>query len=149
MIVFLLTGYLFVSSQNKKEDTELPAHVLPYVDGTAAIEQVNNFYRQYIVSDTAQQREIINGYGSDNLQFYATYYQHGFDPITCSEVMPVTVSSTLVSTGQVATVKTEMRYPDATTSEVLTTVVLNGEMQIDSISCPGPRGHLLPNTEFN
>lgn len=119
---------------------------VPYVDGDDAAEQVGNFYRQYIASaDKPEfQKILISGYGDQNLVFYDEYYQHGFDPITCSVAMPTKVTASLVSTGPVAVVNAFATYPDSTRATMKVRVTLSDKLGIDSITCPDPKGNLPP-----
>jgi len=121
---------------------------LAHVDGNDAVDQVSNFYRQYL-QNTAKpdiQKGLIGAYGDQNLAFYNDYYQHGFNPITCSTETPTSVTASLVSTGPVATVKALATYPDHTTAIITAKVVLSDKLAIDSITCPGDKGNLPPDS---
>ncbi len=146
LVGFLANQALYHIVPSSEPAMPPPHHVIPYVDGDVATQQVSNFYRQYINPNTKPEfrPRMIDGYGSKNLVFYDQYYQHGFDPIICSTVMPIKVTALLVSTGPVATVSAVAEYPDGTKSTIVTTVVLNGALQIDSITCPGDKGNLPP-----
>ncbi len=117
---------------------------LAYVDGNDAVTQVSNFYSQYIHGAKTFQTRLVSIYGDQNLAFYDAYYQHGFDPITCSATPPTSVSVSLVSTGPVATVKALATYPDHSTASITAKVVLTNELKIDSITCPGSMSGLPP-----
>ena len=119
---------------------------LAYVDGAEATQHVSNFYRQYLANadKPENQKKLIAKYGNQSLEFYNEYYQHGFDPITCSGVTPVKATTSLVSTGSHAVVKVLATYPDQTTSTIQARVVLSDEMEIDSIACPSPNRDLPP-----
>lgn len=119
---------------------------LAYVDGAEATQQVSNFYRQYLANADKpdDQKKLIAKYGNQNLEFYNEYYQHGFDPITCSRMAPTKVTTSLSSTGTNAVVKVLASYPDHTISTLMARVVLSDEMEIDSITCPSPIGNLPP-----
>jgi len=118
-----------------------------YVDGNEATDQVANFYRQYTKPGTtpAFQKFLIKGYGTNNLLFYTEYYQHGFDPITCSTTRPIKVTAALVSTGPVTTVKAIAEYPDNSKENIVARVVIDDKgLNIDSITCPAAKGNLPP-----
>ena len=118
---------------------------MAYVDGSEATNQVANFYRQYIKPGTtpAFQKFLIKSYGNGNLLFYTEYYRHGFDPIVCSTKMPAKVTTTLDSTGPVATVNAIAQYPDNSKENIVARVVLDDRgLNIDSIACPGVQGNL-------
>ena len=120
---------------------------MAYVDGSDATEQVANFYRQYINPRTtpAFQKYLINGYGNNNLRFYTDYYQHGFDPVTCSTTLPIKVTAALVSAGPVATVNAIAEYTNNTKDNIVARIVLDDQgIKIDSIACSGNKGNLLP-----
>jgi hypothetical protein len=124
---------------------------LAHVDGIDATDQVANFYKQYIDTRNIQripgyQSRLIEAYGSQNLVFYSRYYQHGFDAITCSTVMPTKVTASLVSTGPMAIVNAVAAFPDGSTAIIKATVVLTDKLAIDSITCPGEKGNLPPPT---
>ena len=124
-----------------------PKSRLAYVDGSDATEQVANFYRQYTKpgATPAFQKFLIKGYGTNNLLFYTEYYQHGFDPITCSTTMPTKVTVALVSTGPVATVNAVAEYSDNSKENIVARVVLDDQgLNIDSITCPAAKGNLAP-----
>lgn len=129
----------------KQKPDPLPRHTIPYVDGEAAADQVENFYQQYLNPRTLSKRMLVEGYGNKNLAFYYDYYQHGFDPIVCSTEVPVEVTASLVSTGPVAVVNALAKYTDGTKSNIVVRVVLNDGMEIDSITCPGDKGNLRAN----
>ena len=120
---------------------------LAYVDGNEATDQVANFYRQYIKpgATPAFQKFLIKGYGTNNLLFYTVYYQHGFDPVTCSTTMPIKVTAALVATGPVATVKAVAEYPDHSKGNIVARVVFDDRgLNIDAVTCPGTKGNLPP-----
>ena len=119
---------------------------LAYVDGNDAVDQVANFYRQFINprTPTAIRPKLIEAAGDKNLVFYSQYYQHGFDPITCSTVMPTELTTSLVSTGPVAYVNAVAKLPDSSSLTIKVTVVLSDKLAIDSITCPGAKGDLPP-----
>jgi len=139
-------GYFFGSnSDNKYKDPS--GNTAGYVLAEQAKGQVNNFYRQYIERYSEPQRlsTYIRVYGSNNLVFYNTYYQHGFDPITCSSLRPVGVTVTRAAPGTVATVYADLTYSDHSTSTIKATVLINNDgIKIDSITCPGSKGNLPP-----
>lgn len=119
---------------------------LAYVDGGDAVDQVDNFYHQYITNASKPdfQRLLISSYGNQNLVFYSEYYRHGFDPIICSTAVPTAVTASLVSTGPIARVKAVATYPDNTTATIMLRVVLDDKLSIDSMTCPGAKGNLPP-----
>jgi len=121
-----------------------------YVDGDSATDQVASFYKQYIDarSTTAFRTTLIEAAGDKNLSFYSQYYLHGFDPITCSSVMPSKVTTSLVSTGPVANVNAIEDFSDGTKLTIKATVVLNDKLAIDSITCPGAKGNLPPSSSL-
>jgi len=118
----------------------------PYVDGNQATAHVANFYTEYIkfASRPDLQKNVVASFGDDNLVFYDQYYRHGFDPITCTTVTPVSVSASLISTGPVATVKVVEKYADHTTQTLTARVLVTTALRIDSITCPGAKGNLPP-----
>lgn len=121
---------------------------LAYVDGNDAVAQVSNFYKQYLAdaNNPAFQKRLISVSGDQNLVFYNDYYQHGFDPITCSTDTPTSVTASLVSTGPVATVNALATYPDHTTANITVKVTLTDRLNIDSVTCPDTKGNLPPAT---
>ena len=143
-----IVGYLI--GINKSDST--PKQNVPgYITAEAATNQVNNFYQQYLnpkkESPEASRNYYVSQYGSKNLVFYKTYYQHGFDPIVCSVTMPISVTATNVQPGAGATVKARATYLDGTTSDIGLTLVLSSEgFKIDSITCPDGKGNLAPQT---
>ena len=124
----------------------LPNHTMPYVDGDAAVQQVESFYKNYTKPSLESKKDkIIEIFGSDNLEFYYEYYRHGFDPITCSTSVPTKLSHSLRSTGPVATINTSAEYEDGSTATIQSRVVLSDDgMDVDSVSCPGEKGNLPP-----
>jgi hypothetical protein len=153
VVLFSVIGWpVYSALTTEKMVSPLPSHTMPYVDGAVAAEHVGNFYRQYMSvpknspaypTDAEYQNRMIEGYGSKNLEFYNEYYQHGFDPITCSTVMPTSADVSLASTGPVATVNVYASYPNGSKATIVATVVLNNEgMEIDSIACPDGKGNL-------
>ncbi|HEX8182451.1 MAG TPA: hypothetical protein VF575_02505 [Candidatus Saccharimonadales bacterium] len=140
-----------VSQKQVFKDTYVTQSRLAYVDGTDAAAHVASFYKQYIDPRTpaANKLKFIDAYGNKNLLFYSQYYLHGFDPITCSQDAPTDVSTSLASTGPVATVNVIPLSPDAdgTTETITARVVLDEEgLSIDSITCPGNKANLPPNS---
>jgi hypothetical protein len=121
---------------------------LAHIDGNDAVAQVANFYKQYLAdaSNATFQGRLVSTYGSQNLAFYDNYYQHGFDPITCSTTLPTSVSASLASTGPVAAITAHATYPDHTTANITVRVILTDRLEIDSITCPAPMGNLPPTT---
>lgn len=149
IIIVLTAGYGWLWYRERSitniPDPVFPNHTIPYVDGSTATDQVEAFYQQYLNPRTPARDKLIGLYGSHNLVFYSQYYQHGFNPITCSTVDPTKVVASLVSTGPVAHVKATASYANGATADILTTVVLNDNgIQIDSITCPGDKGNLFP-----
>jgi len=119
-----------------------------YVDGHDAVHQVSEFYRLYPAeanSETAR-KALVSAFGDDNLVFYSQYYQHGFDPMTCSTIMPTKVAASLISAGPVAIVKAHATYPDGMIQDITVRVTVNTGLAIDSITCPGKKGNLPPLT---
>lgn len=118
-----------------------------YVSARSAKEQVNNFYRQYIEDGNKPELRplLIRGYGSNNLNFYNSYYKHGFDPITCSSLKTTAFTVTNATSGTVATVDVNLEYSDQSISTLKTSVLINNDgLKIDSIKCSGDKGSLLP-----
>jgi len=117
-----------------------------HVDASDAKDQVENFYRQYISTNSADFRTVlVRGYGSKNLVFYSEYYQHGFDPLVCSTAMPIKVSAVRAVSAAEATVNVVEEYADHSTNKLVATVVVNNEgLKIDSVTCSGNKGGLLP-----
>lgn len=152
LIAIILSGFIgYRLAYQKYNPNKIPTQNTPgYITADAARNQVNNFYQQYLYprKDTPEEsRKIyISGYGDKNLVFYSGYYQHGFDPIVCSSVMPTSVTATSVKPGPGAVVNAEAKYPDGSTANIVATLVLNVEgFRIDSITCPGAKGNLPPN----
>jgi hypothetical protein len=141
IVIAGLVTYGIVSS-NKKEEANRPKHVAPYVDGQIAKDQVENFYVQYINPNLVNRRKLVQQAGNSNLVFYFDYYQHGFDPIVCSTVMPTKVTTSLQSTGTAALVNVNASYPDGSQQKMLARVILGDGVDIDSISCIGEKGNL-------
>lgn len=142
------TGYLL--AYQKYDPSKIPTENRPgYITADAARSQVNNFYKQYLNPKKESPEEArnvyISKYGDKNLVFYKNYYQHGFDPIVCSATMPISVTAKTIQPGAGAVVNAEARYPDGSTSDITLTLVLNSEgFRVDSITCPGDKGNLLP-----
>ena len=128
----------------------MPNHTMPYIDGDEALRHVESFYHSYTLSNpklAESKKKTVEIFGSKNLEFYYAYYQHGFDPITCSVLMPNKITSRLDRTGPIALIKSIEEYADGSKQEIQNTVVLNNDgMEIDSVSCPGNKGNLLPKT---
>lgn len=151
LITIVLSGFVgYRLAYQKYNPTKIPAQNTPgYITADGARNQVNNFYQQYLhpKKETPEESRKINVslYGSKNLVFYSKYYQHGFDPIVCSSVMPTSVTATSVQPGAGAVVNAEAKYPDGSTANIDLTLVLNIEgFRIDSITCPGTKGNLSP-----
>ncbi len=148
IIIGGLAGYRLAYQEYNPNKT--PSQNKPgYVTADAARDQVNNFYQQYLNPRKDKIEEsrnaFVSGYGDKNLVFYKDYYQHGFDPIVCSSVMPTTVAVKSVEAGPGAVVNAEAKYPDGSTTNIVLTAVLNTEgFRIDSITCPGTKGNLPP-----
>ena len=137
--------YQAVTTQ--KEAIPIPKSRTGFVDGSDATDQVANFYQQYINPSTNPdfQKVLVGAAGNKNLVFYSNYYQHGFDPITCSAAMPIKVTTALVSAGPVATVNAITEYSDNSKENIVARVVLDNQgLKIDSITCPGAKGNLPP-----
>lgn len=146
LVVAGVVGY-YIGLRHNNPNAIPSQNKVGYVISQEATDQVTDFYRQYINSSTASEfrRVLLNGYGSKNLVFYDAYYQHGFDPIVCSSVMPIKVNVSHTIPGPVATVDVAVEYPDHSTAALTATVVINNEgLKIDSITCPGARGNLPP-----
>lgn len=147
LLIAMALGWLAFQTARPKLPSERKTESrLAYVDGTEATEEVANFYRQYIDPETSMdtRRTLLRGFGTDGLAFYSQYYQHGFDPITCSVFVPKAVTTSLVSTGPTATVNAVAEYTDGRKATIVTTVVLTDRLLIDSVTCPGSQGHLPP-----
>ncbi len=148
MVVSGLVGYRL--AYQKYDPNKTPNQNTPgYITASEARDQVNNFYEQYLnpnKNSVENSRNItVEGFGSKNLVFYREYYQHGFDPIVCSAVMPTSVTATSVRPGPGAVVHATASYPDGSTADITLTEVLNNEgFKIDTITCPGDKGNLLP-----
>lgn len=140
----------YAIAHQKYDPNKTPSQNKPgYVTADAARDQVNNFYQQYLHPRKDKVEEsrnaFVSGYGDKNLMFYKNYYQHGFDPIVCSSTMPTSVAVKSVEPGAGAVVNAEAKYPDGTTANIVLTAVLNTEgFRIDSITCPGDKGNLPP-----
>lgn len=146
VLVALLVGFLLSSS--KKEVDNTPKNVAPHVDGKIASDQVNSFYQQYISPQTPNKRKLVQLAGTENLLFYYDYYQHGFDPIVCSAVMPTKVAAALGVTGTTAIVNVTATYPDATTQVIAVRVIFDKGVDIDAVKCPGQKGALSPGVKL-
>ncbi len=150
ILAFLIIsfGMYRLSTIGKVKDDPFPNHTFPYVDGEAAAEQVKIFYEAYTSSKpilALNKKQTVKNYGTNNLEFYYEYYQHGFDSVVCSTVMPTSITAVPASTGTVANVDVNVDYPDGSTARIKTTVILNDDgMQVDSINCPGDKGNLPP-----
>lgn len=146
VLVLALTSWaIYETGQNHTASLDTTSR-LAYVDGSDAVAQVSNFYQQYLASTAKPdfQKTLIGAYGDQNLVFYNNYYQHGFDPITCSTEIPTSVIASLISTGPVATVEARATYPNHTTATITAKVTLTDALKIDSITCPGDKGNLPP-----
>lgn len=116
-----------------------------YVIGEEASDHVASFFTQYINPKTVSVDTIINGYGDKNLAFYRSYYQHNFDPITCSSVKALKVTPVGGTSGPTSTVTTKLEYADNSSQLITSNVVLNNDgIKIDSITCPANKGGLPP-----
>ena len=151
LIFILIAGWAaYRAEPNEKVSMPQTKSKFAYVDGNNAATQVENFYKQYTNLGNIQRipgyrQGLITSFGSENLVFYSKYYQHGFDPINCSDVMPTTVTTSLISTGPVANINAFAVYPDKTKATIKARVVLNENgLKIDSIACPDDKGNLLP-----
>lgn len=145
-LVFGIGGY-YVGSKHSSIPKDPSGNTAGYVIAHQAREQVNNFYKQYIEDNNKPELRplLLRGYGSNNLVFYNSYYQHGFDPITCSSLVPTAAAITRVLPGTVATVYADISYADHSTSIIKATVLINNDgIKIDSITCPGDKGNLTP-----
>ena len=144
--VFFLGISFLLARPPKQKSVSLPGHTMPYVDGNEAVGQVENFYKLYTSPNPAyamNKNKTVETFGSNNLEFYYSYYNHGFDPITCSTLNITSLNHTLESTGAVAKVNTNINYTDGSSAVVQSNVVLNDEgLDIDSIQCPGNKGNL-------
>lgn len=150
VVVIVLTGYLGYYIGTNKHDDGLPLENTPgYITADAARDQVNNFYQQYLnpkkQNPEASRELYISQYGDKNLVFYSKYYKHGFDPIVCSSIMPISVTALRVQPGAGAEVTAEAKYEDGTSANIDLTLVLNNEgFKIDTITCSGIKGNLPP-----
>lgn len=150
MVVVALVGGVagYLIGVNKSDGT--PKQNKPgYITAESATNQVNNFYQQYLnpkkESPEESRNYYVSQYGDKNLVFYKTYYQHGFDPIICSTVMPATVTVTDAQPGAGATVNAKAVYPDGSAANINLTLVMNNEgFKIDTITCPSDKGNLPP-----
>ena len=148
-----LGGFVGYSiAYSKYNPSKIPTQNTPgYITDREARDQVNGFYAQYLNpkqgSAEDSRKAYIDSYGTKNLAFYSQYYQHGFDPIVCSSSMPTDVKVTNVQPGPGATVTAAAKYPDGTTANIALTLVLNNEgFGIDTVTCSGDKGNLLPNS---
>jgi hypothetical protein len=151
LITIVLSGFVGYRLAYQKYNPNItPTQNTPgYIAADAARNQVNNFYQQYLhpKKETPEESRnvYVSHYGDKNLVFYKAYYQHGFDPIVCSSVVPTSVTATSVQPGAGAVVDAEAKYPDGSTANIVLTLVLNAEgFRIDSITCPGDKGNLPP-----
>jgi hypothetical protein len=151
LILIVVSGFVgYHLAYQKYDPHKTPTQNTPgYITADAARDQVNNFYQQYLHPRTDMPEEsrkaFISGYGDQNLVFYSEYYQHGFDPIVCSSVMPTSVTATSVKPGWGAEVTAQAKYPNGSTIDIVLTEVINIEgFKIDSITCPGDMGDLPP-----
>ena len=145
-----LVGYKL--AHDRYSPSKTPSQNTPgYITEKEARDQVNGFYAQYLNPKQGapedSRKAYIDSYGTKNLTFYSQYYQHGFDPIVCSPIMPTSVTATDVKPGPGATVTAAAKYPDGTTANIGLTLILNNEgFGIDTVTCPGDKGNLLPNS---
>jgi hypothetical protein len=153
LIAIVCSGFVgYHLAYQKYNPNKTPTQNTPgYITADAARDEVNNFYQQYIHPKTgvqeASREAFIKAAGSKNLMFYSEYYQHGFDPIVCSSVMPTSVTVTSIQPGPGAAVKAEAKYPDGSTATIDLTLVLNIDgFKIDTITCPGAKGNLPPSS---
>ena len=143
-----LVGYSL--AYGKYNPNKTPTQNTPgYITEEEARGQVKGFYEQYLHprngTPEGLRQALIHSYGTKNLTFYSRYYQHGFDPIVCSTVIPMGVKVKSVQPGAGALVKVEATYPDNSTANIDVTLVLNNEgFGIDTITCPGDKGNLPP-----
>lgn len=151
LILIVCSGFVgYHFAYQKYNPSKIPTQNTPgYITAAAARDQVNNFYQQYLHPRTDKPEEsrkaLVSGYGDQNLVFYREYYQHGFDPIVCSSVMPTSVTATSVKPGWGAEVTAQAKYPNGSTASIVLTEVINIEgFKIDSIMCPGAMGNLPP-----
>jgi len=149
LIAIVVSGFVgYRIAYQKYNPNKSPTQNTPgYITADAARDQVDNFYQQYLhprkETPEASRRVYVSGYGSKNLMFYRNYYQHGFDPIVCSSVMPTSVTATSVKPGMGAEVTALAKYPDGSTADIVLTEVINIEgFKIDTITCPGDKGNL-------
>jgi hypothetical protein len=145
-IVFGIGGY-YAGSKSHDIYKDPSGNNAGYIVGQQAAAQVNNFYQQYIKDYNKPEfyNQLLRGYGSDNLIFYNLYYQHGFNPITCSSLAPTTITVVRATPGTVATVLANLTYSDSSTSTLKSTVVINNDgLKIDSVSCSGNKANLPP-----
>lgn len=146
--VLLLGLVLCTVAWSSFKDKNATKDVMPYVDGDVAASRVSDFYHQLITNPSNNQdvrRQLLGFYGTENLLFYDQYYQHGFDPITCSSMLPIKVTTSLVSTGPTASINALADYPDNTSDTILVTAVLRSDgLKIDSVTCPDDKGGLPP-----
>ena len=150
-IAIVLSGFIgYRLAYQKYNPKNTAAENKPgYITSDAARSQVENFYQQYLnpKKETPEEsrKVYISSYGDKNLTFYNQYYQHGFDPIVCSPVMPTSITVASVVPGPGATVTARAKYPDGSTSDINVTLVINAEgFKIDSITCSGDKGNLPP-----
>jgi len=149
LVAAVVCGWIGYSYGMHKNNTNaIPSqNKAGYVVAQQASEQVTNFYNQYIRPSTTPdfRNKLVSSYGSKNLAFYDTYYKHGFDPVVCSTVMPISITTTQVTPGPSAEVKVNATYPDKSLLTIVTTVVINNDgLKIDSVNCPGNMGNLPP-----
>lgn len=143
-------GYSLACREHNFHETS-SQNIPSYITEKEARDQVNGFYAQYLnpKQDTPEdsRKAYISSYGTKNLAFYSQYYRHGFDPIVCSPIMPTSVTATNIKPGPGAAVTAVAKYPDGTTANIDLTLVLNSEgFGIDTVTCPGEKGNLLPNS---
>ena len=145
-VILGVCGYCIGSQKS----THIPAPTQSrpgYIISQQASEQVADFYSQYIKPSysSSVREQFVASYGSQNLVFYNSYYQHGFDPIVCSTVMPIAVIVAAVTPGPEAIVVVSATYPDHSVAKWTASVVIDRQgLRVDAITCPGNEGNLAP-----
>ena len=60
-------------------------------------------------------------------------------------MLPVSVTTSLLSTGPTAVIGVRAEYPDNTSATIRVVAVLRSDgLKIDSVTCPGDKGNLPP-----
>jgi hypothetical protein len=149
VVVLMSVGAYWWHTSSSRRGSRFPTSTLPHVDGAAAVEHVSSFYGQYLsaAGDARLQMIAVKGFGDANLAFYAEYYQHGFDPLTCSASIPKSVRASLVKSGTSTAVSVTPEFDGHEGKAFTVTVILDDSMHVDSVDCGQGLSHLAPGVQ--